>query len=171
MIFGVFSGQMPYSEDMEMSMAALGEVLNIRVIEEMREKMGAIYGGGFSGQLTREPYEHYSIQLQLPCGPENVDKLLEATDKEIRAILAQGPNQKDVDKVKSQWREKYITDSKENAFWNEKMERVLIWGRSKDRVLNYEKYLNALSADDIRKAALLGLTDGAKFISVLNPEQ
>lgn len=170
MIFGVFSGQMPYSEDMEMSMAALGEVLNIRVIEEMREKMGAIYGGGFSGQLTREPYEHYSIQLQLPCGPENVDKLLEATNKEIRAILAQGPNQKDVDKVKSQWREKYITDSKENSFWNDKMERVLIWGRNKDRVLNYEKYLNALSADDIRKAALLGLTDGAKFISVLNPE-
>ncbi|MBL7693150.1 MAG: insulinase family protein [Flavipsychrobacter sp.] len=171
MIFGVFSGQMPYTEDMEMAMAALGEVLNIRVIEEMREKMGAIYGGGFSGQLTREPYEHYTIQLQLPCGPENVDKLLEATDKEIKAILAQGPNQKDVDKVKSQWREKYITDSKENSYWNNKMERVLIWGRSKDRVLNYEKYLNVLSADDIRKAALMGLTDTAKFISVLNPEQ
>lgn len=170
MIFGVFSGQMPYSEDGEMAMEALGEVLNIRVIEEMREKMGAIYGGGFRGQMTREPYEHYTIQLQLPCGPENVDKLLDATDKEIKGILAQGPNQADVDKVKSQWKEKYITDSKENSYWNEKMERVMTWGRSKDRVLNYEKYLNALSADDIRKAALMGLTDKSKFVSVLNPE-
>lgn len=136
----------------------------------MREKMGAIYGGGFRGSVVKEPYQHFSIQMQLPCGPENVDKLLAAADTEIRKLIEKGPEQKDVEKVKSQWREKYITAVKKNEFWLEKMEMVLYWGRDKDRVLKYESYVDKLSAKDVQAAAKELLSGKNKFVAVLYPE-
>ncbi len=170
MIIAIYSGELPFSEDLEMSANALAEVLNIKVIEELREKMGAIYGGGFSANVQKDPYPHYSIQLQLPCGPENVEKLLAAANTEIQKLVEKGPEMKDLEKVKSQWREKYITNIKENKYWNEKMEQVLFWSRDKNRVVKYETYLDKLSPTDIQAAAKQMLNGQNKFVSVLYPE-
>jgi zinc protease len=170
MIVTVYSGEIQYKEDLILKAMAVAEVLNIKVIEELREKMGAIYGGGFRANVQKEPYAHYSIQLQLPCGPENVEKLLTAANTEVKKLIDSGPDTKDLDKVKSQWREKHITDVKENKYWNIRMERVLYWGRDKDRVLNYDNYVEKLTPADIQATAKELLSGPNKFVAILNPE-
>jgi len=170
LIMAVYSGEIPYSEELALRTQAVAEVLNIKVIEELREKMGAIYGGGFNGRLSKEPYESYSIQLQLPCGPENVEKLLAASAAEIKTLKEKGPETKDLDKVKNQWHEKHITDVKENKYWTGKMESVLFWGRDKDRVLNYDNYIQKLTPADIQATAKQLFNGNNQFISVLYPE-
>ncbi|MBC7553711.1 MAG: insulinase family protein [Taibaiella sp.] len=170
MILEIYTGEIAYSEDLALKTKAVAEVLNIKVIEELREKMGAIYGGGFNGSLSKEPYERYSLQLALPCGPENVDKLIAAANEEIKNIKEKGPDAKDLDKVKSQWIEKYKTDVKENKFWIEKMQSSIFWGRDKDRILNYENYINKLTPADIQETAKKLFTGNNQFISVLYPE-
>ena len=170
LILTVYSGEIPYSEEMALKTKAVAEILNIKVIEEMREKMGAIYGGGFNGSMSKEPYERYAIQLALPCGPENVDKLLAAAKDEIKNLKEKGPDAKDLDKVKSQWIEKYKTDIKENKYWAEKMTGAMFWGREKDRILNYETYLNKLTPADIQEAAKTLFTNNNEFTAILYPE-
>ncbi len=169
-ILAIYSGEIPYSEDLSLKTQALAEVLNIKVIEDLREKMGKIYGGGFHGALTKEPYERYSMQLQLPCGPQSVDTLLAAAAIEIKMLKEKGPDAKDLDKVKSQWREKHLTDLKENKYWQDKLESTLFWGRDKDRVLKYQQYVDKLTPDEI-KATARQLFDGKnQFTSILYPE-
>jgi zinc protease len=170
MILEVYTGEAKYSEDFALKARAVAEVLNIKVVEELREKMGAIYGGGFNAAVAKEPYERYSVQLYLPCGPENVDKLIAAANEEIKSLKEKGPDVKDVDKVKNQWLEKYKTDVKENKFWAEKMESSIFWGRERDRVLNYESYINKLTPAEIQDAAKKLFTGNNQFISVLYPE-
>ncbi len=170
LILAMYTGETRYSEDMALKTQALAEVLNIRVIEVLREKMGAIYGGGFNGNLSKEPYERYSIQLALPCGPENVDKLIAAANEEIKNLKEKGPDAKDIDKVKSQWHEKHVTDLKENKYWADKMQGVIFWGKDKDRVLQYDSYIQKLTPADIQATAKL-LFDGKNECTfVLNPE-
>ena len=170
LILEIFTGEVPYSEDFALKTNAVAEILNIKVIEDLREKMGAIYGGGFSGQVGKEPYERFSVQLALPCGPENVDKLIAAADVEIKSLKENGPEAKDLDKVKSQWREKYRTDAKENKYWAGKMESVIFWGRDKDRVLKYESYIDKLTPADVQETAKKLFTGDNQFISILYPE-
>ncbi len=170
MILSIYYNETPYSEDFALKTKAVAEVLNIKVIEELREKMGAIYGGGFNANVGKEPYERYSIQLALPCGPENVDKLIAASADEINKLKQNGPDAKDLDKVKSQWKEKYKTDIKENKFWAEKMQSALFWGRDKDRVLNYESYIDKLTPADIQETAKKLFTGNNQFTSILYPE-
>jgi len=170
LILATYYGEMPYSEDMELKAQALAEILNIKVIEDLREKMGAIYGGGFRAQVSKDPYARYSMQLQLPCGPENVDKLLAASGEEIKALKANGPDAKDLDKVKSQWKEKYRTNLKENGYWSGKMESVLFWGKDKDHVFNYEAWIDKLTTKDIQETAQKLFDGKNEFISILYPE-
>ena len=170
LILAIYSGETPYSEDLALKTQALAEVLNIKVIEDLREKMGAIYGGGFNGQVSKEPYERYSLQLQLPCGPENVEKLLTAANDEIKTLKEKGPEAKDLDKVKSQWHEKHTTDVKENKFWADKMQSVIFWGKDKDRVLQYDSYIQKLTPADIQATAKKLFDGKNEFISVLYPE-
>ncbi len=170
LILAIYSGETPYSEDLALKTQALAEVLNIKVIEDLREKMGAIYGGGFNGNVSKEPYERYSIQLQLPCGPENVDKLLAAAKDEIKDLKEKGPEAKDIDKVKSQWHEKHLTDVKENKYWADKLEGVIFWGKDKDRVLQYETYIQKLTPAEIQATANQLFNGKNEFISVLYPE-
>ncbi len=168
-IFEVFAGLAPYSEDFAMKVQALAEVLNIKVIEDLREKMGGIYAGGFNGSVAKEPFERYSMVLQLPCGPENVEKLLSAADYEIDSLKTQGPDMKDLDKVKNQWKEKHTVSVKENGYWLGQMESVIFWGRDKDRVLNYETYVDRLTPVDLQETAKKVFSGNNKFTSILKP--
>ncbi|TMP21536.1 peptidase M16, partial [Pseudoalteromonas rubra] len=85
-ILNVYSGEIPYSEDLALKAEMLTEILNIKIIEDLREKIGGIYGGGIGGGLSKYPYNSYSFGLQLPCGPEKVDVLKKAADEEIEKI-------------------------------------------------------------------------------------
>lgn len=170
LILGFYTGETTYSEDLELKTKALAEVLNIKVIEVLREKMGGIYTGGFSGNVSKEPYQRYSVQIQLPCGPENVDKLITAANEQIQLIKDNGPDAKDLDKVKSQWHEKYVTDVKENKYWEASLTNILFWGREKDRVLNYQSYVDKLTPADIQATAKLIFNGTNSFYSILYPE-
>lgn len=170
LILAIYSGEIKYSEDLALKAQALAEVLNIKVIEDLREKMGAIYGGGFNANVSKEPYERYSLQLALPCGPENVEKLIAAANDEIKTLKEKGPEAKDLDKVKSQWHEKHLTDMKENKYWRDKLEGVIFWGKDKDRMLQYETYIQKLTPADIQATANQLFDGKNEFVSVLYPE-
>jgi zinc protease len=170
LIVAMYHGEVPYSEDLSLRAQAVAEVLNIKVIEELREKLGSIYSGGFQAEVDREPYAHYQIFMYLPCGPENVDKLLTAANEEIKSIQEKGIDVKDLDKVKSQWREKYRVSVKENGYWSDKLESVLFWNHDKGHVLEYEKWIDSLTPADIQETAKVLFNGKNEFISVLNPE-
>jgi zinc protease len=170
MILALYHGEAPYTEEFELRAQALAEILNIRVIEELREKMGGIYGGGYSASVEKEPYANYTMVLQLPCGPENVDKLLEAAHKEVENLKAKGPDAKDLAKVKNQWHEQHRTKVKENRYWSDKMESVLFWGMDRKTVLDYDNWIDKLTPADIQATAKQIFDGKNEFIAILYPE-
>ena len=170
MIFAGYYGDASYSEDMALQARAVADLLNIKVIEDLREKMGGIYTGGFFADVRKEPYSRYAVMMQLPCGPENVDKLLAASKEEIKNLKANGPAVADLDKVKSQWREKYHTNLKENKYWTGKLQDILFWGRDQEHVIQYEIWIDKLTPADIQKTAKILFDGKNEFTSILYPE-
>src|SRR6185437_13309033 len=114
LIIGVYSGETSYSDELDLKAQAISEILNTRIIENLREKIQGIYGGGTQAQFEKIPYPHYTFFLQLPCGPEKVDTLLQAANAEIQTLIKNGPTKEDLDKVKKQWIEQHKIHIKEN---------------------------------------------------------
>jgi zinc protease len=170
LILSFYSGELPYSEDLDLKLAALSEVLNIRIIEELREKVQGIYGGGTFSSFEKYPYSNYSFVLQLPCGPEKVDTLLKLVQSEFQSIMKNGIAVSYLDKVKKQWKEEHKTNFKENGVWlNELLEYKLEGGDPK-RFTEYEKYVDRLTVKDIQEAAKVVFNGKNQFVAVLMPE-
>lgn len=171
LIVAVYSGEVAYSEGLALKAKALTEIMNIKIIEDLREKMGAIYGGGIFGGVNKYPYSNYSLFLQLPCGPQNVDTLLKAAAAEINDIKTNGPSQENLDKVKKTWIEQYKVQIKENGFWSEKLQGVYFQGDDAQGIFEYEQMVNALTTDDIKATANQLFDDKNVIKAVLYPEK
>ena len=170
LILSFFNGEVPYSEDLELKAQAISEILNIRIIEEFREKIQGIYGGGLYASLEKYPYSNYSVVLQLPCGPEKVDTLLKATKLEFEAIMTKGPEQSYLDKVKKQWLEQYKTSIKENGTWLSELLEQNSQGSDAKYFLQYEQMVEKLTVKDVQSAAKILLNSKNQFTAVLLPE-
>lgn len=171
LILAFYTGEMPYSEATDLKVQAMSEILNIRIIEELREKVQGIYGGGTFAGLEKTPYANYNFVLQLPCGPEKVDTLLRAVNNEFSLITKKGPDQSYLDKVKKQWIEQHKVDIKDNNAWLNQMLEFKLQGGDPKRFVEYEKFVNQLTVKDIQDAAKLVLNGSNQFTAVLMPEK
>jgi zinc protease len=171
LIVGVYSGEVPYTDEMDLKAQAISEILNIRIIENLREKIQGIYGGGIPVQFEKIPYSHYTYFLQLPCGPEKVDTLLQAANAEIQNLIKNGPTKEDLEKVKKQWKEQHKVNFKENGAWLSELQSIYFPGDNPEYFINYDKYADALTAKDIQAAAKLLLSTKNVVMGILRPEK
>jgi zinc protease len=170
LILAMHSGEVPYSEDLNMNAEAISEILNIRIIEELREKIQGIYSGGTNGGLNKIPYPSFQFFIQLPCGPEKVDTLLLAMNTEIENLKKKGPSEADMQKVKEQWIEQNKEAMKENGTWLNKMLELNFPGADVNRFLKYPEFVNKLTAKGVQDAANVLLNNKNVVTAVLRPE-
>lgn len=171
LILAVYSGETKYSEELALNADAISEVLNIKIIEELREKIQGIYGGGIYSSVEKYPYNNYNFVAQLPCGPEKVDTLIVALNNEINNIKTSGTSKENLNKVKQQWLEHYKTDIKENGTWLKKIQDIMVEGASVEYFLNYEKIVNALTPEKIKATANLLFNGKNVITAILLPEE
>lgn len=169
LIVAFYSGEVPYSDALDLKADAISEILNIRIIEELREKIQGIYGGGTQSQFEKVPYPHYAFSLYLPCGPEKVDTLLYAANKEIQDLIKDGPSKENLEKVQQQWKEQYKVNIKENGTWLSELQSFNFPGNNPDYFINYVKYVDALTQKDIQDAAELVLSTKNVVTGILMP--
>jgi zinc protease len=171
LVLAQFYGELPFSHDAALKADLLGEILNIKIIEELREKIGGIYSGGIYSDVSDEPYDNYSFVLYLPCGPESVDTLIKASMAEIDRIKREGPSIKDLEKVKLAKVEAYRESIKTNGYWGSYLGKIKCNGYDARRFLEYESVVNAVTAEQIRETANLMLSGENTFKAILYPEK
>lgn len=165
-----FAGAAQYSEDEQLRVQALVEVLNIRIIEVLREKLTLIYGGGMGGSLVRVPYGHYQLGLTLPCAPDNVDKVIAAALGEIRTLQEVGVDAADLAKVKTNWHNTHRRSLRENSYWLGRLATATLHGTDPAALLDYDRQVDALTPADVQAAARRYLNLGNYVQVVLLPE-
>ncbi len=148
-----FTGVTAYSGEESLRFEAMLDVLNLRITDILREKMSLIYSGNASGSIAREPYEHYRIAINLPCGPENTGKVITAMLGEIEKLKTQGPSQQELNKVKQNWFKEHKIDLRSNKYWLDDLQDSVLYGTDLAESLSFEARINAMTADDIQGSA------------------
>lgn len=151
-------GEADYSSEEALAMKALGEVLTIKLIEELRENESGVYGVSANGSMSKMPYASYNFSIQFPCGPENAEQLTASALRELDKIINEGPTTKDLDKFKASQAVDFKEKSKENQFWMSKLVGAYTNQSSPDKVLTYLERVNALIEEDLQKVAKKYLT-------------
>jgi zinc protease len=165
-----FSGPATWSPEEQLRLEALVEVMNLRITDVLREKLGLIYGGRMSGAISRVPYAHYAIGTALPTAPEQVERVTAALFAEIERLKKEEPDQLELDKVKRSWAQTWQRNLQNNAFWAATLGGSALYGADPHRILDQMQRAGALTAGDIQRAAQRYFDTENYVQVVLNPE-
>ena len=159
-----------YDPEEALELDALGEVLTIKLIEQLREEIGGVYGVGANGSLRKYPYGNATFSISFPCGPDNVEKLTEAALAEVEKLKENGPTAEDLAKVKETYLQERKDQMQKNAFWLSVLQDSDKEDKDITMMMSFEDRVNALTAEELKAVANKYLDDNY-FMGVLMPEE
>ncbi|HWD88721.1 MAG TPA: insulinase family protein [Mucilaginibacter sp.] len=167
----VFNGSYDYSDANNLQLDALNEVLNIKLIERLREKEGGTYAPGVRVSHTKLPEGRYTITVFFGCAPANVEKLIAATLDEINKIKQNGPEAGDIQKYTAETTRSIEVDLKENSFWESHLTSSSQNQENPDLALKWIPDLNQATVQTVKDAANKYLDEKNLIKLILLPEK
>jgi zinc protease len=148
-----FTGPFVDSRSNRYVLRSLGDALQIRLREVLREDMGGVYGVSVGTASDIIPDTAYQVYIGFGCDPGRMEELVEAVLKEVRAFQDAGPSDSIVAKVKETQRRSHETNLRENRYWLSQLVAAQRYGADPRNVLTYDELVTSLTRDDLREAA------------------
>ena len=168
----LMSGDMDYNDKNFMGVRILNEVLEIKLIEVIREEMSGVYSPQAQISISKYPKADYDLMVMFGCGPKNADKLTKAVFKIMKNIMKNGPTQVDLDKAKETIIRERETNLKKNHYWLSKIQQSYFLGEDINQMMSFETRLKAMTLEDIKTLANKVFTFKDHYVRVvLVPEK
>lgn len=166
----VFSGNYEYSPKNNLLLKGLGDILQFRVLERLREAEGEVYSPSVQTSYNKNPKQRYAITVSFGCAPGNVDHLISAVSEEMKSLSQKEIGADDIEKFKAAYRKNVELALKDNGFWlnyiagqYENKENIL-------EVLDLEKNLDEVNPVNLKKASTVFLSEKNTIRFILLPE-
>ena len=159
-----------YSFETESQLQALGEVLQTRLREELREERGGVYFVRVGPRSWRMPRPEYRFSVSFGTDPERVDELVGAVMNAIEEMKAEGPEARYVENVRESARRADETNRRENGWWMRNITESARYGTPLDDVLADAERMQATTAESVQATAQRFLDTDQYVQIVLLPE-
>ena len=161
----VLSGPATYSLENQVEMAAMSEILGIRLREALREELGGTYGASVSGSLQLEPEEEYTVSIGFGSAPERVDELTDVVFAQLDSLRRVPPSEDELRTVKTLMTRSRETSMRQNGFWLGQIVAYDRTGLPLELILHGEQRIDDLTIERIQRAAASYL-DPSRFVQV-----
>jgi zinc protease len=165
----VFTSPATYNSADAYALRSLSEVMDIKLVEQLREEKGGVYGVGATGNMTKIPYESYTFTISFPCAPDNADTLTKAAIEELKKIIRSGVSAEDLEKVKEQQLRKLEVDIKQNGYWMSSLYDAYYNDLNPDEILKRKKQIEQLTSKMIQDAARKYINPSSYTRATLKP--
>ena len=167
----VMSEPFDYNPKNLLELNMLKEIISIKLIEVIREKMSGVYSPQVMINPEHYPKSKFQFMVMFGCSPKAADKLTNAVFSEVKKIRANGPTETDLNKAKETLIRTRETDLEKNEFWLGKIESVYYDGTDPATILNFKDRVNAITIADLKLAANTYLLPKHYVRVVLKPEK
>jgi zinc protease len=167
----VFTGDYKYSEANNLQLDALEEVLNIKMIERLREKESGVYAPSVRASYTKIPEQRFNITVSFGCAPENVNKLITAALEEIDSIKKNGAETTDIEKFVAEESRSTELQLKNNGFWLGQISQSYQYQQDPADILEHVKNLNQITKQSTKATANQYLSGENLIRFILLPEK
>lgn len=165
-----YFGDYDYSEYENMQLDALESILNIKLIERLREAESGVYGVSASASYAKYPRHRYSFGIAYGTSPDMVAPLMASVFDEINKIKQNGPEQVDIAKFVSEQRRMLEVQLRENGFWLSHLSGSYQNHEDPAYILKYLDELNKVTAESVKAVANKYLLEERLFEFVLMPD-
>ncbi len=144
--------------DASLAASAAAEIVQERLLDQLREAMGATYSVSVSTQIDRIPRLRYRSDISFKSTPAQADTLWQAAQQIVAGFRRDGPRVDELQKFVSQARREDEVAVKTNDWWMEQLSTYLMpdgtrVGQPLEGMLDWGKRLDALTPTMVRDAA------------------
>jgi zinc protease len=147
----IYHCDMPYTLRNRITMSFLSQILDMVYTQTVREDEGGAYSVGVSGSVSRYPKEEAEFTVSLPTAPEKREMMTEVVYKGIADMVANGPQQEHIDKVREYMSRTFTENQKKNSYWLDIIRSMVKQGI--DNNTDYMNIVNSITASDIQNMA------------------
>ena len=163
-----YTAEMPFNITNSVNLSALADILDLRYTATMREEEGATYGVSVSGAVSVRPIPTGTLSIRFDTDPKLEEKMLGIIHSELDTLAQRGPLPEDMNKVKLNLKKQYSEDIAENGWWMSVINRY--YRDHVNYVTHYEKAIDALNGEHIKKIANQILESKNRLVILLQPE-
>jgi zinc protease len=167
----VFTGDFQYNQDERIAISALGEVLQTRLHETLREDLGGTYGVNAGANYVRIPVPEYTVSVSFSCAPERTEELVKAVFAQVELLKSDGPTDKQVNDTREKLLRDYETNQKQNGYWVGQLLNRYQTGEPVDSLFGLTEYYKKLTPALIQAAAKRYLNPANHVKVTLFPEK
>jgi len=166
-----FTGDATYDPPSRYAMRSLGDLLEMKLLDNLREALGGTYSVSAGGALSRNPRPEYQFTVSFGSAPEKVDTLWRTVLAVIDTIKAQGATPEELQKVREQQLRTQEVSLKENSYWLGNISARVENGEDPRGLASYTNdFIMKLTTEQIRDAARRYLNTSRYARFVLLPE-
>ena len=167
----VIKNDMNYSLKNSILMRAMGDILQLRYTESLREEEGGTYGARTRGSLTRRPTQEATISVRFDCNPELAEKLIGIVHKEIENLKNGEIQQADLDKTLTNYLKEREESKNYNGYEMRLLKNSVLEGYNMNDPKNYESIIKAITLKDVEDIAKKLIKDSKSYEIVFKPKQ
>jgi len=146
-----YMAEMSYSPEQNMLLSVFRDILNLRYIEEIREKEGGTYGVRVSANSTKYPKSDKSLNMTFDTDPEKAAQMKSIIYREIEKIAQNGPTTEDLSKTVESILKNREQSKLHNNYWLQALNNWYFYEINTAAPENFETILNKMTTADVQK--------------------
>ncbi|MBS1664269.1 MAG: insulinase family protein [Bacteroidetes bacterium] len=149
----MFTGDAPYNKLNNQKLHALSQVLQIKMLQQLREQESEVYSPSVQPIFNKYPKSRYGLVIAFGCAPANVDHLVALVQQEMADLRLKGPDEVDVEKYKAGIKKNTELALKDNGFWLGYLDGQYENGEDLLEVLHTDEVLDSITVGSLKEAA------------------
>lgn len=166
----VWAGTAAFSPEREAALGHLAQALNNRLLDALREDLGATYVVSTKASFSRAPIEQYSLVVQFDCDPARADELIAEVKAELALAAAGGLEARYVSQVAVAADRALRGQTRTNEFWVNRLLYALSNGLDLDVLGRAGRASAQARPETLGSLAAELLTEDRCFVYVMLPD-
>jgi len=150
---------------------ALGDILQLRYTETLREQEGGTYGARVSTSLSKRPFGKAVLGVNFDCDPGKVEQLIAIVYQEIDKIKQGYILQEDVDKTLTNYLKKREESKNYSSYEMSLLRNYYREGYNMNDSKNFEDIINSIKIADIQEYIQKLLLNSSSYEIVIKPKK
>jgi zinc protease len=167
--FILYSGSMDFTLENRLAINIIKDILTLRYIESLRSEEGGTYGVRLQSSVSKIPVNEASIQMMFDTDPKIQERMLQLIHQEIDTLLASGPSEQDLQKVKQNLRTNFNENQTENRWWLNAI--ISYYKDGEDLAKDYLRTVESIDQEVVRKKLKELVGQGNVIEVVMSPEK
>lgn len=146
-----FDTKMDYTPEQNLLLSVFRDILNLRYLEEIREKEGGSYGVRVSASSSKFPKAEKSLSMTFDTDPAKAQQMKAIIYREIDKIKANGPTATDLDKAVESLLKNREQSKLHNIYWLQSLNTYYMYSYDPTSAKNFEQVLQKMTAAQVQK--------------------